>query len=108
MLNQQTLTKLRQMKLHGLAAAFARQLEQPGNYQLSFEERFGLLVDEEKNSRDNRRLERLIKKAKFKEQACLEDIDYTSRRGLDKGQIASLSSCDWVKAGQKILITGAT
>lgn len=108
MLNQQTLAKLRQMMLHGMAAAFERQLEQPGNYELSFEERFGLMVDEERTSRDNRRLVRLIKKAKFKEQACLEDIDYTSRRGLDKGQIAHLASCGWVKAGQKILITGAT
>lgn len=108
MLNQQTLTKLGQMKLQGMAVAFARQLEQSSNYQLAFEERFGLLVDEEMTSRDNRRLARLIKEAKFKEQACLEDLDYAHPRGLDKGQIAGLSSCAWVKAGQKILITGAT
>jgi DNA replication protein DnaC len=108
MLNQQTLSKLRQMKLYGMATAFERQLEQANNYELSFEERFGLLVDEEQTSRDNRRLARLIKQAKFKEPACLEDIDYASRRGLDKGQIAALSNCDWVKAGQKILIIGAT
>jgi|ERR1051326_3746704 DNA replication protein DnaC len=108
MLNQQTLIKLRQMKLHGMAAAFERQIEQPSNYELAFEERFGLLVDEERTSRDNRRLTRLIKQAKFKEPACLEDIYYTSQRGLDKGLIASLASCDWVRAGQKILISGAT
>jgi DNA replication protein DnaC len=108
MLNQQTLTKLRQMKLHGMATAFERQMQQPSNYELAFEERFGLLVDEERTTRDNRRLARLIKQAKFKQPACLEDIDYTSRRGLDKGQIASLTSCDWIRAGQKILITGAT
>ena len=107
MLNQQTLTKLRQMKLHGMAAAFERQIEQPSNYELSFEERFGLLVDQESTTRDNRRLSRLIKEAKFKESAYLENIDYIPRRCLDKGLIASLSSCEWIKAGQKILITGA-
>lgn len=108
MLNQQTLTKLRQMKLHGMAAAFERQMQQPNNYELAFEERVGLLVDEERTSRDNRRQARLSKQAKFKHPACLEDIDYTARRGLDKGQMASLASCEWISAGQKILITGAT
>lgn len=108
MLNQQTLAKLHGMKLKGMAAGFERQIEQPTNFELTFDERFGLLVDEERTCRDNRRLLRLIKNAKFKEPACLEDLIYNSRRGLDKGQIAHLSSCEWIKAGQKILITGAT
>lgn len=66
MLNQQTLTKLRQMKLNGMAAAFERQMQQPNNYELAFEERMGLLVDAESTSRDNRRQARLNKQAKFK------------------------------------------
>jgi DNA replication protein DnaC len=109
MLSHQTLDKLRHMKLVGMADAFERQLAQPATYDIGFEERFGMLVDSERTYRDNRRLQRLLKNARFKQpQACLEDVKYDPPRGLDKGLIANLADCQWIITHQQLLITGAT
>jgi len=108
MLNQHTLATLNVLKLHGMAAAFAEQLTQPALSALAFEERVGLLVDREISHRDGKRLARLVKNARFKQAACLEDLDYRASRGLDKSQIASLSSCQWITAHQNLIATGAT
>ena len=105
---QQTIQKLRQMKLTGMAQALEQQMEQPATYDLSFEERVGLLVDREESYRENRRLDRLLRVARLKQNACIEDIDYTHRRGLDKSQMAQLVSCQWVRGGHNLLISGPT
>jgi DNA replication protein DnaC len=109
MLTQQTLTRLRSLKLDGMARAFEEQITQPASHGLSFEERFGLLVDRESAWRDTRRLERLLKQARLKyPSACLEDLNTRAVRGLDARLMASLASCDWVRAGQSVIATGAT
>lgn len=109
MLNQQTLAALKALRLDGMAAAFEEQLANPTHAGLSFEERFGLLVDRETTWRDAKRLKLLLQKAKLKDsRACLEDVDYHGERGLDRGQIASLASCDWIRRGQALIVTGAT
>ncbi len=109
MLTQHTLTRLHGLKLDGMARAFEEQLAQPANHGLSFEERFGLLVDREVVWRDNRRLDRLLKQAHLKfPGACLEDLDTRAARGLDTRLLASLASCDWIRAGQAVIATGKT
>ncbi len=109
MLMQQTITHLRALKLDGMARAFEEQGAQPIAHNLSFEERFGLLVDRELAWRDTRRLERLLKLARLKYPgACIEDIDTRAARGLDQRLVATLASCDWVRGGQSIITTGAT
>lgn len=109
MLTQQTLTRLRSLKLDGMARAFEEQITQPASHTLAFEERFGLLVDREAAWRDTRRLERLLKQARLKYPgACLEDLDTRAVRGLDQRLLASLASCDWVRAGQSVIVTGET
>ena len=76
---------------------------------LAFEERLGLLIDREMLYRDNRRLARLLQLAQLKHRnACVEDIDYRARRGLDSSQLASLAGCDWIRQAQNLLIHGAT
>ena len=84
MLNEQTFDKLYAMKLIGMAEGFKEQLEQPSFRDLSFEERFGMLVDRQWSWKENKRLKRLLKEAKLKLQACLEDIDYRTPRGIEK------------------------
>lgn len=84
MLTQPILEKLRQMKLLGLAEAFSSQSQQVDVQGLSFEERFGLLVDQEWTYRQDRRLARLLKEARLRLPACPEDIDYQPPRGLDR------------------------
>ena len=109
MLTQQTVTHLRPLRLDGMARAFEEQLTQPVATGLAFEDRFGLLVDRELAWRDTRRLERLLKQAKLKyPEACIEDLDTRSARGLDARQLASLAGANWIRAGHSVLITGAT
>ena len=109
MLTQQTVTHLRTLRLDGMARAFEEQLTQPVATGLAFEDRFGLLVDRELAWRDTRRLERLLKQAKLKyPDACIEDLDTRSARGLDPRQLASLAGADWIRSGHNVLITGAT
>src|SRR5713101_4159148 len=108
MLNNQTLDQLRRLRLSGMAAAFTQQLEQPELQALSFEERFSLLLDRELTQRENRRLNRLLQLARLRQSACVEDIDYKHKRGLERSQISALVSCDWVKSGQNLHITGPT
>ena len=108
MLTQQTLERLREMRLQGMADAFAAQMEQPQMGELSFEERFGLLVDQEWTCRQDRRLGRLLREAKLRIPACIEDIDSRHPRGLDRGFVQSLGQCHWVRSRQAILITGPT
>ena len=108
MLNEQTLDKLYAMKLSGMADAFQEQLQQPSLSPLSFEERFGMVVDRQGTWKEDCRMKRLLQEAKLKIQASVEDIDYKSPRGIDRSVMMSLSSCDWIKKHQNILITGPT
>jgi hypothetical protein len=84
MLMQPTIEKLHSMKLFGMAEAIRRQLEQPDIGQLSFEERFALLVDQQWDWRLNKALLRRLKNARFKLDASVEDIDYRHPRRLDR------------------------
>jgi hypothetical protein len=78
MLNQQTLEKLQALRLLGMAEAFRTQAEQPDITQLSFEERFALLVDQQWNWKQNRALARRLANAKLRHRASVEDIDFRS------------------------------
>lgn len=108
MLNEETTEKLYSMKLNGMADAFKEQLLQPATNELSFEERFGLLVDRQWSWKEDRRMRRLLSGAKLKINGCIEDIDYKTPRGIDKSVILHLANCDWIKKAQNILITGPT
>ncbi len=107
MLTHPTLEKLRSLKLSGMANALEEQI-QMDTKELNFEERLGLLVDREVTVRRNRKLQTLLKKAKLRLNASIEDLDYRHPRGLDKSLILSLASCQWVKDHNNILITGPT
>ena len=108
MLKHPTLDKLHALKLTGMAAALEDQSATLDITDLSFEERLGLLVDREMTERDNRRMSSRLRRAKLRHAAILEDIDYRNSRGLDKGLVQSLASCQWVKEHLNVLITGPT
>ncbi len=107
MLNQQTIEKLNSLKLKGMAQCYQNQVGASFS-GLSFDERLGLLIDYEATYRENRRLERLLKDARLKEQACVEDIDYQHSRGLNRTVMSNLISCQWISSYHSILITGPT
>ena len=108
MLKHPTLDKLHALKLTGMAAALADQSATTDIQELSFEERLGLMVDREMTERDNRRMTSRLRRARLRHTAILEDLDYRNSRGLDKGLIQSLASCQWVKEHLNVLITGPT
>ena len=108
MLNQQTLDKLYIMKLLGMADGFKEQLQQPSFQDLSFDQRFGMLVDGQWTWKENKRLKRLLKEAKLKLQASIEDIDYKTSRGIEKSVLINLTSCNWIRNHQNLLISGPT
>ena len=108
MLNQQTINKLHELKLTGMAEAFSDQTKQPDMDRLSFAERFGLIVDRQWTWKENKRMERYLKNARMKLDACVEDIDYKTPRGIDQSVMMSLISCDWVRRHRNIIITGPT
>jgi len=109
MLNQQTIEKLYTMRMRGMADGFTQQQEDPQTRQLSFEERFALLVDRQWNWRQNRALDRRLKDARLQGSACWEDINFRAARGLDKQLVRSLlQESDWVRRHQPIFLVGPT
>jgi hypothetical protein len=92
MLIQPTLDTLNRLKLHGMAHALAEQTTTNAAQGLAFEERLALLLEREEITRDNRRMTRLLQLATLKyRDAVIEDLDYRSRTGLDRSQLASLT-----------------
>ena len=105
---QQTMEKLSAMRLSGMLKALKEQILQTDIASLSFEERLGLLVDYEWTYREERKLQRRLRAAKFKQSACVENIDYLTHRGLDREMMRELVSCRWIKAGRNVILTGPT
>lgn len=109
MLNDNTVTKLHEMKLSVMAQDFRKQIKDASFAEISFEERFGLLVNAEWATRKSNRMARLIKKAEYAiSGACVEDIEYYPDRQLDKAQITRLSACNYIQECHNIIILGAT
>jgi len=108
MLLQQTLTTLKALKLTGMAQALEEQESQAITQELPFTDRLTLLIDREVAHRDTKRLTRLLQCARLKHNACLEDVDYRANRHLDRSRIVALGSCDWIRRGHPLLITGPT
>jgi DNA replication protein DnaC len=109
MLIQPTLDTLNRLKLHGMAIGLSEQMTNSSVQQMSFEERVALLLEREVTHRENRKMGRLLRRAQLKDRsAVMEGIDYRSRNGLDRPQLASLTTCDWIRSNQSLLIQGAT
>lgn len=108
MLINQTKEKLYAMRLSGMASGLDEMFKIKENASLSFEEKLSLLVDKEWTLRENRKLSRLLREAKFKENACLEDLDYRQKRELDKNLIQTLANCNWLEKHHNLIIAGAT
>jgi DNA replication protein DnaC len=108
MLNEPTMNKLYEMKLNGMAEAYEEQRSQSRTSDLSFEERFAMLVERQWIWKENRALTRRLAHAKLKQPACIEDLDFRKSRGLKRSQINQLAGCDWVTYHQNIVITGPT
>lgn len=103
-----TMQKLEEMRLRGFSRVYREMQESGMNKDFTIDEVIAHLVQAEWDERYNRRLERLIKNAKFRYQASMEQVDYIEKRNLDKAQMLRLSSCEWIKRKQSIIISGST
>lgn len=106
MLWQQTLEKMRELKLRGLLKGAEEQINGSGYHDLSFEERLGYLIDYEYLDRENRKLATRLRQAQLRQQACMEDVDYKHKRNLNRTQFLELGKCKWVKDKKNIIFTG--
>ena len=75
---------------------------------MSFEERLGLLLDREIAVRQTRRMNTRLRKAKLRQDSCIEDIDFPHPRGLDKSLVMRMAGCEWIKERNNLIITGPT
>jgi DNA replication protein DnaC len=106
MLSVPTEEKLRSLKLSGMLKAFQEQRSQSEITQMSFDERLGLLVDREATERDSRRITTRLRQAHLRQDACIENIDYSQHRGLEKSMLKTLTTGQWLKNHLNVLITG--
>lgn len=108
MLFQQTLDRLHELRLTGMAQALDEQRGQPDLHSLAFEDRLALLLERESTARADRRLTRLLQLAKLRLAATVEDLDFHTARGLDRSVLLRLASAEWVRQHQVVLLVGAT
>jgi DNA replication protein DnaC len=107
-LTHQTLDLLHTLRLTGMAAALEEQAGMPDVAGLAFDERLALLLDRERLARDNRRLTRLLQLARFRLAACVEDLNFRAKRGLDRTLVLRLASGAWIRESTTLLIVGPT
>lgn len=108
MLTDATLSKLRSMKLFGMAKAYEEMLVTAQSHELSRDEVVALLADREEIDRQNRGCERRVRRAKLRERAIIEDINWRHKRALDKSAFMALASCEWLRRHQNVILTGPT
>ncbi len=108
MLIHPTLEKLEGLRLTGMATALKEQLEMDGLEHMGFEERLGLLIDREAAVRETRRLKTRLRKAKLRQNACIEDVDFAQSRGIDRSLVMRLADCQWIQKHHNLVITGPT
>ena len=106
---QSTTDKLIEMRLTSMADAFTLQNADSNMKEVSFEDRFGMLVDIEYSNRKSNSLKRLIRNADFDQpEAHIADINYTSGRKLNRTLIDRLATCEYITEHRNLFITGAT
>lgn len=106
MLLHPTLDKLKALKLEGMVSALTDQETLSDADTMSFEERLGLLVDREVTVRQSNKLKLRLSRAKLRQEAAIEDLDFGNGRNLDRSLILSLSSCDWIRKHDNCILTG--
>ena len=106
-MNTQTLEQMKQLRLHGMIRAFSSSLS-PQSTDYTNDELIAYLIQSEWDDRQNRKVERLTKTARFRYSAVMENIDYTHDRNIDRNQIQRFATCDFITQKDNILITGST
>ena len=106
---EQVLTQMREMRLSAMAESFQQRLANNDHQGITAEQFVALLIEDEYIARKNRKLRRMIGAANFKpEQACLENLEYSVARGLQKADVMRLAAPAWIEQARQVIITGPT
>lgn len=106
--NNQTIEKLKQMRLGAMAQLHLQHVKDNRIENITADEYLALLIDHQWEDRQNRKIERLLKQARFKQQASLADVNYTQNRNLDKNMFTRLGTLDFITRKENIILTGAS
>jgi DNA replication protein DnaC len=107
-MNEQTLEKMKRMKLYGMYKSFRHVVESSANLSLNSDELLAQLIDSEWDDRNNRAVDRSLRNARFRYKASIEMLDYSQHRKLDQTQIHRLADCNFIRQSQNLIITGST
>jgi DNA replication protein DnaC len=107
-MNEQTMEKMKTMKLHGMVRAFRTSLEAGSADSWTADELVSMLIDSEWDERYNRKLNRNVKNARFRYKAAVEQINFDTTRDLNKNYILRLADCEFIDKKENVLITGST
>jgi DNA replication protein DnaC len=107
-MNEQTVQKMKQMKFFGMVRAFRTSMENETMSRMTTDEMVSLLVDSEWDDRNNRRIERQTRNARFRYKAGVEQLHFDIERNLDKNQFMRLAECIFIQKKENLLITGST
>jgi DNA replication protein DnaC len=107
-MNDQTMEKMKTMKLHGMVRAFCTSLESGNAEKWTADELLSLLIDSEWDERYNRKLNRNVKNARFRYRAAVEQINFDTPRDLNKNFVLRLADCDFISKKENVFITGST
>jgi len=106
--NQNTIEKMKQMRLSGMAQMHYTNITNNINMDYTIDQYIAMLVDQEWENRQNKKIQNLVKTARFRYPATIRDIDYTANRQLDKNTFERLALLDFVRGRENLIITGAT
>lgn len=107
-MNEQTMDKMKTMKLHGMVRAFRTSLESGQADKYTADEMVSMLVDSEWDERYNRKLNRNVKNARFRYKAAVEQINFDAPREINKNHVLRLADCEFVEKKENVIITGST
>ena len=107
-MNSTVLNKMSHMKLHGMLRSYQTMLDSNQHHDLTHDELINILIQSEWEERENKKISRHLRLAKFRYGASIEEINFTTSRGLDKTQVMRLADADFITRKENILITGPT
>lgn len=107
-MNEITLSRMKQMKLYGMHGAFRTAIETGKTDDYTLDQFISMLTDAEWDDRNNRKIERAIKNARFHYKSNIENVIYDHARNIDKTKLLRLAECDFIKNNENVLITGST
>ena len=103
---QELIELLRKLKLHGMANCLLARNEEATSNQMIPTEFLRLLLEDETIERDQRRYERQLKRANFRDVKTIENFDFSFNPKIKQQQIRDLATCHFITEKQPVMVIG--